>query len=163
MKDLRIDLAGVPKDLKGAADFAERSPFDFERWAVTRIPGLAPNTVQRGDGGVDGRALIYGAENGQNLCIAQVKGGKPSIDSLRAFSGVLAGGKAAIGVFITLQKWDTPSVKECVARAGTLKRRETEFKRMVMYTIDEHLQGSEPKLPPLARFTFSISGHTSSH
>ena len=104
MKDLRIDLAGVPKDLKGAVDFAERNPFDFEKWAVTRIPGFAPNAVQRGDGGIDGRALIYGAGKDENLCIAQVKGGKPSIDSLRAFFGMLASGKAAIGVFITLEK-----------------------------------------------------------
>ena len=150
MKDLRIDLAGVPKDLKGAMDFSTRNPFDFEKWAVTRIPGFAPNSVQRGDGGIDGRALIYGAKKEQNLCIAQVKGGKPSIDSLRAFSSVTAGGKAVIGVFITLEKWDTPAVRKCVADAGTLKRGETEFNRLVMYTIDEHFQGIAPKLPALA-------------
>ena len=150
MKDLRIDLAGVPKDLKGAMDFSIRNPFDFEKWAVTRIRGFAPNAVQRGDGGIDGRALIYGASKDENLCIAQVKGGKPSIDSLRAFFGMLASGKAAIGVFITLKKWDTPSVRKCVAAAGTLKKGETEFKRLVMYTLDEHFQGVAPKLPPLA-------------
>ncbi len=150
MKDLRIDLAGVPKDLKGATDFSIRNPFDFEKWAVTRIRGFAPNKVQRGDGGIDGRALIFGAEKDENLCIAQVKGGKPSIESLRAFSDVIAKGKAAIGVFITLEKWDTPSVKKCLAQAGTFQRGETEFRRLVMYTIDEYFQGIEPKLPPLA-------------
>ena len=150
MKDLRIDLAGVPKDLKGAMDFSRRNPFDFEKWAVTRIPGFAPNAVQRGDGGIDGRALIYAAEKDKNLCIAQVKGGKPNIDSLRAFSGVVASGKAVIGVFITLEKWDTPSVNKCIAQAGVLKRGATEFKRLVMYTIDEYFQDIEPKLPPLA-------------
>ena len=150
MKDLRIDLAGVPKDLKGAVDFAERNPFDFEKWAVTRIPGFAPNAVQRGDGGIDGRALIYGAGKEQNLCIAQVKGGKPSIDSLRAFFGMLASGKAAIGVFITLEKWDTPSVRKCIAQAGTLQVGAKEYNRLIMYTIDEHFQNIEPIMPPLA-------------
>ena len=150
MKDMRIDLAGVPKDLKGAADFSARKPFDFEKWAVTRIRGFAPNTVQRGDGGIDGRALIFGAEQGNDLCIAQVKGGKPNIDALRAFANIIAGGKAAIGVFITLHKWDTPAVRKCIADAGTMKIGETAFNRLVMYSIDDHFRGLEPKLPPLA-------------
>ncbi|MDD9812379.1 MAG: DNA methyltransferase, partial [Gammaproteobacteria bacterium] len=150
MKDMRIDLAGVPKDLKGAADFSARKPFDFEKWAVTRIRGFAPNTVQRGDGGIDGRALIFGAEQGNDLCIAQVKGGKPAIDALRAFANIIAGGKAAIGVFITLRRWDTPAVRQCIADAGTMKIGETAFNRLVMYSIDDHFRGLEPKLPPLA-------------
>ncbi|WP_423906142.1 DNA methyltransferase [Candidatus Spongiihabitans sp.] len=150
MKDLRIDLAGVPKDLKGAMDFSRRNPFDFEKWAVTRIPGFAPNAVQRGDGGIDGRALIFGAEKERNLCIAQVKGGKQSIDSLRTFFGMIASGKAAIGVFITLEKWDTPSVKKCIAQAGTLQVGTKEYSRLIMYTIDDHFHGVEPKIPPLA-------------
>ena len=151
MKDMRINLAGMPKDLKGATHFAHEKPFDFEQWAVTRIPGFAPNKVQRGDGGIDGRALIYGAKKPDNLCIAQVKGGKPNIDSLRAFSGVIASGKAAIGIFITLKKWDTPAVRKCVTQAGTFKRGETEFNRLVMYALDDHFRGiDDPKLPPLA-------------
>ena len=150
MRDLRINLAGVPKDLKGAKHFAQEKPFDFEKWAVTRIPGFAPNKVQRGDGGIDGRALIYGAKKPGNLCIAQVKGGKPNIDSLRAFSGVIASGKAAVGIFITLEKWDTPAVRKCVTQAGTFKRGETEFNRLVMYSLDDHFRGINPKLPPLA-------------
>ena len=150
MKDMRINLAGMPKDLKGATHFAHEKPFDFEQWAVTRIPGFAPNKVQRGDGGIDGRALIYGAKKPDNLCIAQVKGGKPNIDSLRAFSGVIASGKATIGIFITLEKWDTPSVRKCVTQAGTFKRGETEFNRLVMYALDDHFRGIDPKLPPLA-------------
>ena len=150
MKDLDIDLAGVPKDLKGATDFAERNPFDFEKWAVTRIPGFAPNTVQRGDRGIDGRALIYSTKKEERLCIAQVKGGKPNIDALRAFFGMIASGKATIGVFITLEKWDTPSVRKCIAEAGTLKIGETKYNRLIMYTIDEHFQGILPNMPALA-------------
>ena len=150
MKDMRIDLAGVPKDLKGADDFSARKPFEYEKWAVTRIRGFAPNTVQRGDGGIDGRALIFGAEQGNDLCIAQVKGGKPAIDALRAFANIIAGGKAAIGVFITLRRWDTPAVRQCIADAGTMKIGETAFNRLVMYSIDDHFRGLEPKLPPLA-------------
>ncbi len=149
MKDLRINLAGIPKDLKGAADFAAHNPFEFEKWAVTRIPGFAPNKVQRGDSGIDGRALIFG-EKKDNLCIAQVKGGKPNIDSLRAFVGVIASGKAAIGVFITLRKWDTSAVRKCIAQAGVFTRGATEFNRLVLYSIDDYFREVRAKLPPLA-------------
>lgn len=149
MKDLRINLAGIPKDLKGAADFAAHNPFEFEKWAVTRIPGFAPNKVQRGDSGIDGRALIFG-EKKDNLCIAQVKGGKPNIDSLRAFVGVIASGKAAIGVFITLRKWDTSAVRKCIAQAGVFTRGATEFNRLVLYSIDDYFRDVRAKLPPLA-------------
>ena len=31
-----------------------RNPFDFEAWAVTSIPGLAPNERRVGDRGIDG-------------------------------------------------------------------------------------------------------------
>jgi len=150
MKDMRIDITGTPKDLKGAADFATQKPFEFEKWAVTRIPGFAPNKAQRGDGGIDGRALIYGAKKGEELCIAQVKGGKPSIDALRAFAGVIAGGKAAIGVFITLNKWDTAAVQACVSQAGAFKLGATAYNRLVMYSIEEHFRGLQPNLPPFA-------------
>jgi len=150
MNDLRIDLTGVPKDLRGAKHFAGENPFEFEKWAVTRIRGFVPNKVQRGDGGIDGRALIYGAKKGEDLCIAQVKGGKVAIDALRAFAGVIAGGKAAIGVFITLKQWDTPAVRKCIADAGKLKQGETEYNRLVMYSIEEHFLDIDAKLPSLA-------------
>ena len=112
LNDMVIPLIGIPKDLKGAKNFAREKPFDFEKWAVTRIRGFAPNTVQTGDGGIDGRAMIHSRDPENRLCIAQVKGGTPSIDSLRAFCGKLSGGKAGIGVFITLNKWDTPTRKK---------------------------------------------------
>ena len=94
--------------------------------------------------------LNYGAEKEENLCIALVTGGKPGIECLKAFLSTKPGGQAAILGLNTLEKWETPSVKKCVAEAGTLKRGAPEFKRLVMYTIDEYFSGIEPKLPPLA-------------
>ena len=42
-------------DFASARNLASDQPFNFESWAVTRLPGFAPNTRQVGDGGVDGR------------------------------------------------------------------------------------------------------------
>ena len=150
MNDMEIPVYGVPKDLKAAKYFAQTKPFDFEKWAVTRIRGFAPNTVQRGDGGIDGRGMIHDPTLEERLCIAQVKGGKPSVNDLRAFCGSLTGGKAAMGIFITLKKWNSPTVRQCIADTGKLAIGATEYNRLVMYSIDEHFNHIKPNLPAFA-------------
>ena len=152
MKDLvNIELEGVPTDIDSAAYFSDKDPFEFEKWAVTRIHGFAPNTVQRGDGGIDGRALIWRAEKDNDLCIAQVKRGAPSTDALRAFYGKIATGEAAIGLFITLRKQNpTPTIKKLIAQSGYLEIDGKKFNKMVMWSIEEFFQNHDPKIPHLA-------------
>ena len=151
LKDINIELEGVPTDVESAAYFSDKDPFEFEKWAVTRIHGFAPNTVQRGDGGIDGRALILNAEKDLDLCIAQVKRGKPSVDALRAFYGNIATGEAAIGLFITLYKQnETPTIKKLIAQSGYIEIGGKKFNRLVMWSIQEFFHGAEPKIPHLA-------------
>ena len=152
MKDiLKIELDGVPTSIESAEYFSDKDPFEFEKWAVTRIHGFAPNTVQRGDEGIDGRALILNAEKGKDLCIAQVKRGTPSVDALRAFYGKIAAGEAAIGLFITLHKQNqTPTIKKLTAKAGYIEIGGKKFKRLVMWSIAEFFQDVDPKIPHLA-------------
>ncbi len=152
MKDIAtINLQGVPTDINAAAYFSDKDPFEFEKWAVSRIHGFAPNTVQRGDGGIDGRALIWNGEKGRDLCIAQVKRGKPSVDALRAFYGKIATGEAAIGLFITLYKQNqTPTIKKLIAQSGYVEIGGKKFNRLVMWSIEELFHDIEPKLPHFA-------------
>ncbi|MDD9857351.1 MAG: DNA methyltransferase [Gammaproteobacteria bacterium] len=148
MRNMRILLEGVPKDLKAAKHFAANNPFDFEKWAVTRLEGFAPNTVQRGDSGIDGRAKIFALEDA--LAIAQVKGGKPTVDQLKAFVSTLQGGAFELGVFITLEKFDTPTVRKWVGKAGKLEIGSSRFNRLMMWSIDEYFKDIHPKLPAMA-------------
>jgi len=148
MRDLRIRLEGVPKDLAGAKHFAANNPFDFEKWAVTRLEGFAPNTVQRGDAGIDGRARIFALEDA--LAIAQVKGGKPTVDQLKSFVSTMQGRDFELGVFITVEKFDTPTVKQWVGRAGKLTIGDSRFNRLVMWSMEEYFQGGYPRLPAMA-------------
>jgi len=152
MKDmLTIDLNGAPTDLQSADHFSDKNAFEFEKWAVSRIHGFAPNTVQHKDRGIDGRALIWNGEKGRDLCIAQVKRGKPSVDALRAFYGKIADGEAAIGLFITLYKQKrTSTMGELIAKAGTLEVGGKKFKRLEMWSIEEFFDGREPNIPHLA-------------
>jgi hypothetical protein len=55
----------------------ERSPFDFERWAVSRI-NAQPNEKQkqRGDKGIDGMARFYLDKKTNCRLLASFKGGR---------------------------------------------------------------------------------------
>ena len=77
LKDANISVRGVPTDFAMAAKLAKSKPFDFEKWAIARIPGIAPNNKQVGDGGIDGRSYLLHLldETKSQLVLAQVKGG----------------------------------------------------------------------------------------
>lgn len=149
LNNLKIPIEGIPKDFHAAEHFAKAKPFEFEKWAVTRVRGFAPNTVQVGDSGIDGRALIWGLADGENLCIAQIKGGTPHIESLRAFAREISADKAAMGIFITLRKFDTPAVKKCVADAGKIKIGDSEYNRLALYSIEQYFDKVPAPLPAL--------------
>ncbi|MCY4223807.1 MAG: DNA methyltransferase, partial [Bacteroidetes bacterium] len=51
-----VSIEGIPFSFEAAEKLAKDNPFNFESWAVTRLPGFAPNTKQVADGGVDGQA-----------------------------------------------------------------------------------------------------------
>ena len=48
-----VDVDGIPYDIQSAQRLFDRSPFDFERWAVSMIHAQ-PNEKQVGDKGIDG-------------------------------------------------------------------------------------------------------------
>ena len=43
---LDAEIAGIPTDMEGAEMLLARSPLDFEAWAVTSVPGLAPMSAR---------------------------------------------------------------------------------------------------------------------
>jgi len=91
LKNKDIDIQGIPFDLHSAEKLAHNNAFNFESWAVTRLPGFVPNAKQIGDGGIDGRATL--ANKPQNwetkLALAQVKSGTFSLGYLRDFMHVI--------------------------------------------------------------------------
>ncbi|MCY3966538.1 MAG: site-specific DNA-methyltransferase [Acidobacteria bacterium] len=77
LRDRTIPTKGIPVDLASARKLAAEQPFNFESWAVTRLPGFAPNMKQVADGGVDGRAVLAAQPDDYDsrLALAQIKGG----------------------------------------------------------------------------------------
>ncbi len=151
LKDTKnLKVMGLPTSYAAAS---EMDPFMFEQWAVTRLQGFYPNNKQTGDGGVDGRAtLLHKPEGEDGLVIAQVKMGNPSPDAQRALLSKIIGGKASMGVFITLAKINqTPTMREVIRDAGVYQLRGGEKKhpRMRYWSIEEYFNGIEPPLPEM--------------
>lgn len=153
-----VGVQGMPTDMTSASDLARNKPLEFEQWAVTCIPGMLPNDKQVGDGGVDGRGTLLvkpSKKNGKpetGLVIAQIKGGGFQPDSYRALLSQVLGGKASVGLFVTLGKQKlTPSMQKAVSDAGTytLPGGSRKRQRLIFWSIEEYFAGIEPRLPEL--------------
>ena len=148
LQDRTISIYGIPADLMGARKLAAEKPFAFESWAVTRLPGFAPNMKQRGDGGVDGRATIAipPDDADSRLALAQVKGGKFSVSYLRDFRHVIDREKAAVGCFTTLDpapaRWRADAKAEGVVHVSG-----NPFDRLNLWSIADYFDERLPTLP----------------
>ena len=150
--EFKVPTEGYPYDLAGAAKLAREKPFKFEKWAVTRVPGLAPNDQQVGDGGIDGVGyLLAKPENGATgQVLAQVKGGKYQLGQLRDFMGVLERERAAMGVYATVNPIRAPGAHAEAARRGRLRLGATEYPRAQLWSIRDYFANRMPTLPALA-------------
>lgn len=150
------NFAGIPYDLASARRLAKDKPFGFETWAIQRIDGLVPNTKQTGDGGLDGRGLVYKkkGEDIPELVIAQVKGSSFNAEAVRSFLGLIERGvdnpkDVAMGIFITCDKVKSPKIRANFAALGKIKVGAREFPRAQLWSIEEHFENIRPDLPAL--------------
>ncbi len=150
LKDKSILAYGIPQDFRSAEKLAKEKPFDFETWAVTRLPGFRANTKQVADGGVDGRGRIADKPDDDNLkrwALAQVKGGHFNLSGLRDFIGVTDSSQAALGYYITLDPVTSQSAKTKVLASGKVSIDQNYFPRMQLWSIDDYFRRRSPILP----------------
>ena len=149
---IEADTFGIPQDRASAHKLASDRPFDFEAWAVTRIPGMAPNERQRGDRGIDGRGSMLEApkEMETRLILAQVKGGRSfQISAFRDFLHVVEREDAALGVFITLEGVTSGQARAEAASMGTISVGASTYPRVQLWSIEDFFEGRSPSLPTL--------------
>ena len=153
LKDSSIQTAGIPLDLTGAKKLAEADRFAFEKWAINKIPGFAPNEKQVGDGGIDGRAtLMNDVEHYETkLALAQVKSGSMGVSDVRDFLHVMEREDAVCGVFITIKKVDgrKRSAHQEFANMGRVEIGASSYPRVQFWSIEEFFDGRFPHLPPM--------------
>lgn len=150
---IRPKVVGAPEDLAGAHDLFQRDPFQFEAWAVTRIPSMKPNERKTGDKGIDGVGRFYlgRASSGKaqyGKILASVKGGKRlGVSMIRDFRGVLEREGVDLGIFICLHGPTRGMITEA-ASAGRYRDLDShDFPRMQIYTITDFFDGKHPELP----------------
>ena len=150
--EFRVPTEGYPYDLAGAAKLAKEQPFKFEKWAVTRVPGFAPNDRQVGDGGIDGVGyLLAKPDNGAtDQVLAQVKGGKYQLGQLRDFLGVLERERAAMGVYTTVKPVKAAGAHAEAAKRGKLRLGASEYPRAQLWSMEDYFDNRMPMLPALA-------------
>ena len=149
---IEAETFGIPRDLASARKLATEKPFDFEAWAVTRIPGLAPNERKTGDAGIDGRGMLLDRPQTRDsrLVLAQVKGGRTfQIGELREFLHVVERENAAAGVFITLDPVGSSAARAEARRLGETVAGAERHARVQLWSIADHFEGRRPHLPAL--------------
>ena len=145
-----VDVDGIPYDIQSAQRLFERSPFDFERWAVSMIHAQ-PNEKQVGDKGIDGvrRFLLDSSHVGKVL--VSVKGGKnvpPTF--VRDLAGTVAQARdAQLGVLITLNDELTRCAQQVIDTSGvwTHPANGQDFPVLQHISVREMLAGKRPNLP----------------
>ena len=145
-------MEGIPQDLAGARRLARDNHQDFEAWAVTRIPGLAPNEIKVGDGGIDGRGRmqVKPADHDSPLVLAQVKGGQPTIDQVRAFMSAMERDNAAMGIFVTLDRFGPRSAAWSeTAGKGQITVGAQSYPRVQLWSIAEYFDDRMPSIPTM--------------
>ncbi|HOY56181.1 MAG TPA: DNA methyltransferase [bacterium] len=156
-KNIKINLDGLPKDLKAAKALAEKDRFEFEYWALSLIDAMpakskSQENMHGADKGIDGTlAPIIGFKKGDNQygrIIVQVKSGGVKRNDIATLKGDIEREKATGGVFITLEEPTKPMLEEAVL-AGNYKVDfyAGEFPKVQIITIEELLHGQKLNLP----------------
>lgn len=146
LMDRSVPVNGVPVDMHTAELMARDNPFEFEKWAVTRVPGMVPNSRQVGDGGIDGRGKLLDG----GLVLAQVKGGKFALGQFRDFRHVIGRESADCGIFTTLRPVASPNAKREANAAGHIELGANRYPKVQFWSIADYFQNRLPMLPPLA-------------
>jgi DNA modification methylase len=141
---------GIPRDLEGARALNERSPFDFERWAVHLVHGT-PNQRQVGDRGVDGVVLFdVGYNDRSGKALVSVKGGRQLGPSMvRELVGTVETEQAEMGILVTLEE-PTRGMIDAANQAGSFQvpLYARSYPKIQIIQVRNLLGGKRPDMPP---------------
>jgi site-specific DNA-methyltransferase (adenine-specific) len=159
-KDYQV--IGEPEDLGSAKQLAKDSRYQFQFWALSLVQARPLGGVEGSkqgkkgsDKGIDGViSFIDDPREKPKRALVQVKSGHVKSGDVRDLRGTIEREDAAAGIFITLEPATREMEKEAVAAGfyhNPLVKRD--FPKIQILTIEELLNGAEPKLP-IVRGTF---------
>jgi len=104
-----FEVIGMPRDVEGAEALARQygDGWQFQYWAVTRIPGALGNIKKTGDGGIDGTITFVDVSKKNSLgrAIISVKSNKVVTPSMvHDLHGAVVANGADFGILVTLEE-----------------------------------------------------------
>lgn len=143
-----FDIDGIPRDVAGAHALFTRSPFDFERWAVSLVDGT-PNERQVGDKGIDG-VVRFPLDNKGAIgrALVSVKGGGLNPAMVRDLIGTVETQRADMGILISLER-PTRGIDDAIRHSGTYTFPVSgrNYPRTQLLTVEQLLAGKKPDMP----------------
>ena len=145
-------IKGAPADVLGAEQLAARAPFQFQYWALSRIPGAMPSDRKTGDHGVDGVLHFWDPAKASKAGkgVISVKGTitvNPGM--VRDLAGTVDHQDADFGILVTLQE-PTEGMRTEARKAGVYKyNNQREIPRLQLVSAADLFKEFLPlQLPP---------------
>jgi len=147
---IQFEVVGEPVDVAGAHALAEQDRYQFQWWALGLVNAkpVGDDRKKGADKGMDGVIGFMEAGGKGKRVIVQVKSGHVNAAHIRDLKGTMEREKAEMGLFITLEEPTQPMKTEAVS-AGFYHSElwDEDYLRIQICTIEELLEGEEPKLP----------------
>lgn len=145
---LKVPVDGFPTDEEGARTLFEIDPYRFQVWACTLVDAF-PLTKKGADRGIDGRLPFFDFDDKDYSAVIQVKGGKVSSPQIRDFCHVIEREKAAVGLFLCLEKPTAPMKQEALSLGVWKSAGGREYPRCQLLTVGGVMSGAEAvRMPP---------------
>jgi site-specific DNA-methyltransferase (adenine-specific) len=144
---ISYEVHGVPKDYAGARDLADRDKHEFQKWITATIGAQPYKGGKKGmDRGIDGYLHFRDGDKKPQYAIISVKGGGIKSGDVRDLKGTMEREKAALGLFLTLNK-PTREMEREAASAGLYETGGMKVPRLQILTAAQVLEGKRPQVP----------------
>lgn len=151
------EVIGDPKDLASAQALSREDRYQFQYWALGLVEARPLHYKKGADQGVDGVIRFFDDNSGQpKKAVVQVKSGHVNVGHVRDLKGVIEREKAAMGIFVTLEKATGPMLKEANSAGFYVPEHFPGFKfpRLQILTIEELLGGRQAQYPRMNVATY---------
>ena len=144
---ISYQVHGVPKDLAGARDLAERDKHEFQKWITGTIGAQPYKGGKKGmDRGIDGYLHFRDADNKSQFAVISVKGGGIKSGDIRDLKGTMERENAALGLFLTLNE-PTREMEREASATGLYETGGMKVPKLQILTAAQILDNRRPQVP----------------
>lgn len=145
--DFEID--GESTDKYSAEKLAEKNPFQFQIWCITKL-NATPSQTKSGDQGIDGifNFIDFSKENKAGKGVIQVKGTKAINPSMvRDLKGTIKSRNADFGLLITLKE-PTQGMRTEAVKEGYYEYHNNKIPKIQLLTVENLFRKPIPIILP---------------